>query len=170
MKKRVRTYTSATCELEYRWLMIEQSFHDVRGRSCNFRCGFYSAPTKNAVVHMAHVIIIGDPVAPPLASARAREPGKNLALWIDGHKTLQFLPQRFTVDSSLMESPHELLVSRSQTLSTKARESLVNCPYKMFVKGIGRRSVGTALQTSAFTNMSSTYQELNFVPSYPALP
>ena len=40
----------------------------------------------------------------------------------------------------------------------------------MFVKGIGRRSVGTALQTSAFTNMSSTYQELNFVPSYPALP
>ena len=40
----------------------------------------------------------------------------------------------------------------------------------MFVRGIGRRSVGTALQTSAFTNMSSTYQELNFVPSYPALP
>ena len=40
----------------------------------------------------------------------------------------------------------------------------------MFVRGIGRRSVGTALQTSAITNMSSTYQELNFVPSYPALP
>ena len=40
----------------------------------------------------------------------------------------------------------------------------------MFVRGIGRRSIGTALQTSAFTNMSSTYQELNFVPSYPALP
>ena len=45
-------YTSATCELEYIWLMIEQSFHDVRGRSCNFRCGFYSAATKNAVVYM----------------------------------------------------------------------------------------------------------------------
>ena len=40
----------------------------------------------------------------------------------------------------------------------------------MYVRGIGRGSVGTALQTSAFTNMSSTYQELNFVPSYPALP
>ena len=30
-------------------------------------------------------------------------------LWIDGYKTLQFLPQRCAVDSSLMESPDELL-------------------------------------------------------------